>query len=546
MNAHFGSIIIGLTLLMLAVHAIAADEPAAKPSDMAPDLAARILTPPAPPIPRVNGPKIFGVRPGRPVLYTIPVTGDRPMTFAVDNLPAGLSVDSNTGRITGKLDQAGEYAVTLKATNARGTSEKAFKIIVGDKIALTPPMGWNSWNCWAKDVDREKVLASAKAMVEKGLINHGWTYINIDDAWQGVRGGEFNGIQPNEKFPDMKGLCDEVHNMGLKIGIYSTPWITSYAMFNGGSSDDANGKWDKDALAKNEFRKDGKHLFAENDAKQWAAWGIDYLKYDWNPRSKPAVDNAAFKKQVMDMGKALENSGRDIVFSYSNSFPFDAAAEVTPYLNCWRTTGDIRDSWWSLTNIGFNQDKWADNAKPGHWNDPDMLVVGLVGWSKNLHPTKLTVDEQYTHISLWALLSSPLLIGCPIERMDDFTLSLLTNDEVIAINQDTLGKTARLVGKQGPEVALENVRPGRETQKHTYVQGQVWARELDDGSRAVGLFNLGTEPMTVSANWSDLKIEGKHVVRDVWRQKDLDTVEGKYEATIAPHGCVLLKLTPAR
>jgi alpha-galactosidase len=508
-------------------------------------MAAEILTPPAPPTPRINGPKVYGERPGRPFLYTIPATGDRPMKFEADGLPDGLKLDEKTGQITGKIEKEGSTDVTLRVTNDKGKDEKKLKIVVGDTIALTPPMGWNSWNCWAKDVDAEKVLASAKAMVDKGLINHGWTYINIDDAWQGERGGEFNGIQPNAKFPDMKKLADEVHARGLKIGIYSTPWITSYAMFNGGSSDDEGGRWDQ-TFAKNEYRHDGKHLFAADDARQWAAWGIDYLKYDWNPRSKPAVDNTVFKKQVGDMADALKNSGRDIVYSYSNSFPFDAAGEVTPLLNCWRTTGDIRDSWWSLSGIGFSQDKWAPFAKPGHWNDPDMLVVGEVGWSKNLHPTKLTPDEQYTHISLWCLLSAPLLIGAPVERMDDFTLSLLTNDEVLAIDQDSLGKQARLISKQGGDVQQENVRPGRDVQKRALPRGQVWMKELDDGGRAVGLFNLGDDEMKLAADFSELKLDGKQTARDLWRQKDVGTFEGKFESTVAPHGVVLIKLSPVK
>jgi alpha-galactosidase len=316
-------------------------------------------------------------------------------------------------------------------------------------------------------------------------------------------------------------------------------------MFNGGSSDDENGKWDE-SFAKPEFRHDGKKLFADNDAKQWAAWGIDYLKYDWNPRSKPQVTDDVFEKQVADMAKALENSGRDIVYSYSNSMPFDAIPRVSKYLNCWRTTGDIRDSWWSLSNIGFQQDKWADQAKPGHWNDPDMLVVGYVGWSKNLHPSNLTADEQYLHISLWSLLSAPLLIGCPIERMDDFTLSLLTNDEVIAVNQDALGKQARLVSQQGGEVTYENVRPGRDTQTKKYPRGMVWAKELEDGARAVGLINAGNEELSITADFKELKLDGKQTVRDLWRQKDIGDFDGKYEAKVAPHGVVFVKLSPAK
>jgi alpha-galactosidase len=523
--------------------ASAADSPASKKQPR--DYTDRILTPKPPATPRINGPSIYGQRPGRPFLYTIPATGDRPMKFAADNLPDGLSVDEKSGRITGKVEKDGKYEVTLRATNNKGAADKKFRIVIGDTIALTPPLGWNSWNSWAKDVDAEKVLASAKAMVDKGLVNHGWTYINIDDAWQGKRGGEFNAIQPNEKFPDMKGLADQIHNMGLKIGIYSTPWVTSYAMFNGGSSDNENGKWDQ-SLAKPEFRRDGKRLFADNDAKQWAAWGIDYLKYDWNPRSKPQVSDDVFEKQVADMAKALKDSGRDIIYSYSNSMPFDAIPRVSKYLNAWRTTGDIRDSWWSLSNIGFQQDKWAEHAKPGHWNDPDMLVVGYVGWSKNLHPSNLTADEQYLHISLWSLLSAPMLIGCPIERMDDFTLSLLTNDEVLAINQDALGKQARLLDKQGGEETYENVRPGRDTQTKSYPRGQVWVKELEGGSRAIGLINAGKEELKITADFSKLRLDGKQTVRDVWRQKDLGTFDGAYEATVPSHGAVLLKLTSTK
>src|SRR5271170_2933640 len=206
---------------------------------------AEILTPKPGPEPRINGAKVFGVHPGSPFLFTIPATGDRPMTFSADNLPAGLSLNADNGQITGTLGDSakGPHEVTLHAKNAAGETTSTLKIVAGDTISLTPPMGWNSWNCWAAAVDQQKVLDAAKVFVDKGLINHGWTYINIDDTWQGQRGGEFNGIQPNEKFPDMKGLADQIHNMGLKIGIYSTPWMTSYAGYVGGSSNDPSGKW---------------------------------------------------------------------------------------------------------------------------------------------------------------------------------------------------------------------------------------------------------------------------------------------------------------
>jgi alpha-galactosidase len=500
---------------------------------------ALILTPPPLATPRINGPRIYGQRPGRPFLYTIPATGERPMTFAVDGLPDGLKLDPNTGRITGTTDTRGEHRVTLRATNALGTAELPFRIVIGDSIALTPPMGWNSWNCWAGAVDQDKVLRSARAMAKSGLINHGWTYINIDDTWQGKRDPQTKALQGNSKFPDMKALCDEIHNLGLKAGIYSTPWITSYANHPGGSADDAEGTWSKPTIEKksnvNKKVKPwhmGEHAFATNDAKQWAEWGFDYLKYDWNPIEEPEV------KMMRD---ALLASGRDIVYSLSNNLSFERAEMASRLANAWRTSGDIRDRWDSLTSIGFRQSRWAPFAGPGHWNDPDMLVVGYVGWGPKLHPTNLTPDEQYTHISLWSLLAAPLLIGCDLERLDDFTLSLLTNDEVIAIDQDPLGKEATCVSEQGSKVTIK--RPDRPDDKGiTHSQGQVWSRPLEDGSTAVGLFNLGESEMTVSARFEDVSVNGKQIVRDVWRQKDLGELEGKFEASVRPHGAVLVRL----
>src|SRR5665213_3471710 len=232
------------------------------------------LTPAPPPTPRIHGPSIFGVRPGSPFLYRIPATGERPMEFSVKKLPAGLQVDSATGEITGTLTSAGKYEIVLRAQNALGKSEKKFRIVVGDNISLTPAMGWNSWNCWGSHVTAEKVLQSARGMASN-LIDHGWTYINIDDAWQGVRGGPFNGIQGNTNFSDMKGLCDQIHGMGLKAGSYSTPWTTSYATHIGGSAENPEGTWSKPTVQKKgRVNKKilpwaiGRYSFASNDAQQ--------------------------------------------------------------------------------------------------------------------------------------------------------------------------------------------------------------------------------------------------------------------------------------
>ncbi len=480
-----------------------------------------ILTPAAPDSPRINGPSVFGVRPGNPFQYLIPATGLRPMQFSAEGLPDGLTVDADSGIIHGTIADGGDYAVVLHAKNGAGSAEKKFRIRCGDTIALTPPMGWNSWNCWGASVSADKVLRSARALVNSGLAQHGWTYINIDDGWQGARNGVDHALQGNEKFPDMKALSDQVHGLGLKIGIYSTPWITSYGNYTGGSSDDANGGWSRS----NDVEK-GHHFgqvpFAIADAKQWAAWGIDYLKYDWHVIDVPHVD---------EMSKALRASGRDIVFSLSNSAPFDQAADLARLANCWRTSGDIWDYWdysdqnwrFGVSEIGFNQDRWTPFGGPGHWNDPDMLVVGKVGWGPHLHDSHLTPDQQYSHISLWCMLSAPLLIGCDLEQMDAFTKNLLTNDEVLALDYDALGKPAMRVATLGSV--------------------DVFYKELDGGEYALGFFNRSKAPAKLTFNkFERIGLGGALKARDVWRQKDLPAIKDSLPLELPGDGVLLLRI----
>jgi len=453
----------------------------------------------------------------------VTATGKGGLEFSAAGLPEGLTLDPGTGRLSGALHDKGEYLVTLKAKNSAGEAQRTLRIAVGDQIALTPPMGWNSWNCWGDAVSQEKVLRSAKALVAKGLVNHGWCYINIDDGWQGRRGGPFHAIQPNSKFSDMKSLGDAIHALGLRFGIYSSPWRGTYAGHIGSSCDNAEGAYDWVEAGKcNEFWKYNKareHFgfgtipFIEQDARQWAAWGVDYLKYDWAPIDAPHTEA---------MGKALAATGRDIVYSLSNNASFQGAADWARLSNCWRTTLDMFDNWKSMSGIGFNQDQWAPFAGPGHWPDPDMLVVGQVGWGPTLHPTGLTPNEQYTHISLWCLMSAPLLIGCDLEQLDEFTIGLLTNDEVLEIDQDPLGRHALCKVNQG------DIR--------------IYVKELEDGSRAVGLFNLGGKDATVAAKWADIGVSGNQRVRDLWRQKDMGTFEQQYEALVPSHGVVLVKI----
>lgn len=475
-----------------------------------------ILTPLESPKPKINGAKVFGVRPGHPFMFTIAATGTRPMSFMAENLPQGLSLDAKTGIITGVLKDRGETIVTLKAKNSLGTATRKLKIVVGDKIALTPPLGWNSWNCFANAVDQDKVKAAADAMVKSGLINHGWTYINMDDCWEIKPGStdpklmgeprDANGmININKKFTNMKALTDYIHAKGLKAGLYSSPGPLTCAGFT------------------------ASYQFEDKDAQQWANWGFDYIKYDWCSYGNISKGEtlAELQKPYVVLRNALNKVDRDILFSfcqYGMGNVWEWGEEIGG--NCWRTTGDITDSWSSMAGIGFKQAGHEKYAGPGHWNDPDMLVVGLVGWGPQLHPSRLTPDEQYTHISLWSLLASPLLIGCDMTQMDAFTKNLLTNDEVIEINQDPLGKQASQVSKEG---GLE-----------------IWVKELEDGSKAVGLFNRNTTKETIKATWSSLGLTGKQIARDVWRQKDLGTFADSFSAIVPAHGVKLITVRKAK
>lgn len=490
-----------------------------------------ILTPAVAKSPRINSPKIFGAKPGNPFLFNVVATGEAPITYSVDHLPSGLKMDAKTGIITGVINKRGTYLVTMKAKNNFGAAQKQLTIKIGDTISLTPPIGWNGWNSWARLIDREKVIASANAMVNMGLSKHGWTYINIDDGWQGYRTANNYALQPNNKFPDFKGMIDEIHSKGLKLGLYSTPWITSYAGFGGGSSNFENGAL-PDSIINNKrsFRYIGKYRFEKQDAIQMAQWGVDYLKYDWR------IELGSAER----MSEALKKSGRDIIYSLSNSAPFSFVKDWARISEAWRTGPDIRDSWHSLYVSAFTLDKWGPYGGPGHWNDPDMMILGNVTTGAKLHPTRLTPNEQYSHVSLFSLLAGPLLIGCPIEQLDAFTLNLLSNDEVIEVNQDPLGKSAKLV--------LEE-------------QGvQVWLKQLEDGAYALGIFNTADFGKTPASyfRWEDeqaanytldfnkLKLKGLFNVRNVWTQKDIGANAKSFKATIPHHGVVMLKLMPTK
>jgi alpha-galactosidase len=468
------------------------------PSEAAPPIAASRAFAGAP---RLNAPFITGATPGRPFLFRIPASGQAPLTFAATNLPAGLTLDPATGIISGALSAAGQTNVIVTVSNSAGRAMHSLAIVGGpDALARTPPLGWNSWNVWGTTVDDAKVRAAADAMVSSGLASVGFQYINIDDGWEGKR--DASGKLPaNDKFPDMKALADYIHSRGLKLGIYSSPGPGTCGGFA------------------------GSYQHEEADARMWADWGVDLLKHDWCSYSRIAKDDslAELQKPYIVMRDALAKTDRDIVYSlcqYGMGNVWEWGADVGG--NYWRVSGDLTDVWSNMSPIGFRQagrEKWT---RPGHYTDPDMLVVGKVGWGPSVHDTRLTPNEQVTHISLWALEAAPLLLGADMSQFDPFTTNLMTNEEVIAVDQDQLVKAASRV------VQSERL--------------EVWARPLADGTMAVGLFNRGLHASKVTVPWSALSLRGAQPVRDLWQQKSLGSATDAFTAMVPAHGAVLVKI----
>ena len=371
-------------------------------------------------------------------------------------------------------------------------------------LALTPPMGWNTWNKFGCNVSEDLVKGAADAMVSSGMKEAGYQYIVIDDCWQVKRNETGNIVPYADRFPNgIKPVADYVHSKGLKFGIYS------------------------DAGTKTCGGKPGGLGHEYQDAIDYASWGVDYLKYDWC-NTLPGQDARASYRNIR---QALDATGRPIVLSiceWGGRQPWLWGEEVGG--NLWRTTGDIQDRWagkkeWSPGNccsngmldiVDENEPLYA-HAGPGHWNDPDMLEVGNGG---------MTNTEYRTHFSLWAMMAAPLMAGNDIRSMNSEIRDILTNKEIIAVDQDALGLQGRRAWKEGD---LE-----------------VWSRQLQDGSRAVLLLNRGGSQQTITSTWEQIGYPG-HVsaaVRDLWAHKDLGKFTGKFSAPVESHGVVLVIVKP--
>ncbi|MBI2516291.1 MAG: glycoside hydrolase family 27 protein [Opitutae bacterium] len=366
----------------------------------------------------------------------------------------------------------------------------ALRLVPDNGLARTPPMGWNSWNRFGETIDDRTVREIADALVSSGMAAAGYTYVTIDDTWEGERDAT-GRIRPNGKFPDMKALGDYLHNRGLKFGIYSSPGTTTCAGYT------------------------GSYGHEEQDARTFADWGVDYLKYDWCSAGR-TYRLEERRAACQRMGEALAGCGRPIVYSLSESSPGSDVWLWGPRTgaNLWRTTTDIHDNWVEMEQIGFNQGNFTPYAGPGHWNDPDMLEVGNGG---------MTDTEYKTHFSLWCLLAAPLIAGNDLRQMSAATLSILTNRELIAVDQDPLGKQAtRRLARDGLE---------------------VWCKPLQDGGMAIGLFNRTKETILSALTWPELGLLQPPVsLRDLWEHRDLKAAPDGYRSRIPAHGTIVLRV----
>ncbi len=449
------------------------------------------------------------------------------MRFSAIGLPAGLTLDPETGVIRGTVaDRAARtHAITFVAANARGRAERPFRLVVGDTLALTPPMGWNDWYTFYERPSDALMRKAADIMIASGMADHGYQFVNIDDAWmmkprtenpdeQGPPRDARGMINANRRFPDMKAMTDYIHGLGLKAGIYTSPGALTCAGYHA--------SW----------------AHEEQDAARFVEWGFDFLKYDWcsyseTPRPRPDPEMNRRQRPYRLMGDILRRQPRDIVFNlcqYGMGEVWKWGAEVGGH--SWRTTGDLGLEKGArlpgFYSIGLKNAELAQYAGPGRWNDPDYILIGYVGNAHNIEepakPTTLTHHEQYSYMSMWALMAAPLFYSGDITRLDDFTLNVLNNAEVIAVDQDALGRQAAIVRRTEDEFIL--------------------AKPLEDGSLAVGLFNLSEAPRTMSVSTAELGRNGRQRVRDLWRWKDVGTIDGRYEATVGRHGVMLVRMWP--
>lgn len=460
--------------------------------------------------PKINTPSIYGASSGKPFLLKIAVTGKKPIRYSVlPKLPDGLELDSETGIISGSVKSDGNYRLTIVAENSIGTDKKELLIeIKKDNVLRTPLMGWTSWNAYRNTITQEKILKTAEIMIESGLADYGYQYVNVDSGWQGIYGGKFDAIMPNEKFPDMKLMCEKIHSMGLKAGIYSTPMLKAW----GGGEYPGCTTEQLDLKYSNAYFGIGTVHKEQNNVDQWDEFGFDYLKYDWSPCD---TENADI------MRKCLTNSKRDYAYSVTVSAGIEFAEYWRENCNSWRDNLDSDDTYERLLGL-FDSEKWSEHCRAGHYFDLDMLETG----SMYENQCRLTEDEQIMAYTLRSIFPSPIQISCNLEKLTEFDMALLCNEEVISVNQDALGIGAYLISHD------KTYDKNYKTEKHI----KIYKKPLEDGSYAVAVFNLGETKETV-----EVPLAKKSSVRDLWAKEDLGIFEENVEFIMEPHTVRMIK-----
>lgn len=470
--------------------------------------------------PHINGPAVYGASPKADFLYYIPVRGERPLKWSIEGeLPPGLTLNECNGILSGKAEKEGTWEVEFKVSNSLGSDTKHFRIeIAPNHLALTPLMGWTSWNAHSTHVREEHVIRAAELLCKTGLREFGYAYVNTDSCWQGQRKTTTSALQPNSYFPHIQEMVRLIHRHGLKAGIYSTPMVHAW-----GSSEERPALFGSTGYPLNPdafvayFGGCGQTHFETYDARQWADWGFDYMKYDW-----PLCDPEYTKY----MGEALRATGRDFVYSLTTSCKLEYLDTYRQYGNMFRSNSDMLDAWqpgtaalWSggvKANM-FPPDEWLNFVGPGHWFDMDMLALGDISGITDCGWNRLTRNEQISHMAVWAFMASPIQLSCDLGNVDPFTMALFTNEELIAVNQDELGAGAVRETGDGDQ--------------------RVYTRKMANGDTVAAFINAGDDACKLTLK----RPGGKLVVRDVLACKDLGNFTDEISFTVPAHGTRIVR-----
>ena len=511
-----------------------------------------ISTAAPPAAPHILGASVVGSKPGSPFIYTVSATGQAPLTFAASGLPAGLSIAASSGTISGTTPAAGAYPVTVTVTNAAGTATATLTVKAGDGLALTPPMGWNSYDSFGSSVTESEVLSAAQAM-QTELKPFGYNAVVVDFLWfDPEQAIDANGryLPSASKFPSSAGnqgfkpLADKIHALGFSFGIHimrgiprksvseSSPIANStFTAAQAGNTNDPC-PWDNHMWGVHGDTDAGKAWY-DSIFAQYAGWGIDFVKVDdmMNPYSNPQDYHQAETDAIR---AAIDKTGRSIVLSLSPG-PMQTrdVANLNKNANMWRIVNDF----WDTSGLSSLSDEFSATGNwqatsglvVGHWPDADMLPLGYLGPRCPVHgsgPSALSHNQQVTVMSLWGILPSPLMFGGNPTHLsgDAWSTALLTNDEVLAVNQDALGSHAKRIAQQGST--------------------EVWARDLSGGRKALALFNRGTQDAMMSVDFSQLGITEPPAVRDLWNRRDVTGMTSGISVNVPHEGALMYTVSP--